>query len=181
MVGLGNPGPKYTGTRHNVGFEVVERLSGSCAWESARLFDHTQVTIRSRTVHLIKPTTFMNDSGLAVSDALTRLSGSLRNVLVLVDDINLNPGGIRIRRSGSEGGHNGLRSIAASVGSDEFTRVRLGIGGVPPGVSQINHVLGQFETQESPRIARMILRAADAVRTWCDAGVDVAMNAFNRR
>ena len=123
----------------------------------------------------------MNDSGLAVSAALDRFSCTLRDALVLVDDIHLSVDGIRVRRSGSEGGHNGLRSITASVESEDFARIRLGVGEVPTGVSQMDYVLGQFETQESRRINRMISRAADAVRTWCGAGVEVAMNAHNRR
>ena len=178
---MGNPGPRFKGTRHNVGYEVVNRLCGACVWRPAKHYDHAVVTIRSRTVDLIKPTTYMNDSGLAVEAAMSRFGSRLQNVVVLVDDIHVAVGGLRIRRAGSEGGHNGLRSIVASLGSDEFARVRLGVGKVPPEVSQINYVLGQFETQELHRVTQMISWAADAVRTWCGAGVDVAMNSFNRR
>lgn len=132
-------------------------------------------------MRLIKPTTYMNDSGVAVAAALEHFDSALRNVLVLVDDIHLDVGRTRVRRSGSDGGHNGLRSIVDAVGSEDFARVRLGVGEVPPDVSQIDFVLGRFGTQELQRVEAMYDRAAEAVRTWCGAGVDVAMNAFNRR
>ncbi len=180
-MGLGNPGPKYVGARHNIGFEVVSRLSGSTQWESRQSFDHTCVTIRSRPVLLIKPTTYMNDSGLAVEDALSWSGGTLRDVLILVDDIHLAVGRARVRRSGSEGGHNGLRSIGWVLKSDDFPRVRLGVGEVPSGISQIDYVLGAFDTTELPEVERMVDRAAEAVRAWCGSGVEAAMNTTNGR
>ena len=181
VVGLGNPGPKYEGTRHNVGFDVVDLLSAGTGWSTSGRFSFSETTLRSRPAYLVKPLTYMNDSGLAVSDALDQFRCRLDDAIILVDDINLDVGRTRVRRSGSEGGHNGLRSIIESVGSDQFARVRLGVGGVPSGCSQIEYVLGRFEQTEFGQVDEMILRAADAVRSWCGAGVEVAMNTFNRR
>ena len=181
MVGLGNPGPKYAKTRHNVGFRVVDHLAGARPWATRELYDHASTTIRSHTVRLVRPTTFMNDSGLAVSDAMDRFGSKPDDVLVLVDDIHLDVGRIRVRRGGSKGGHNGLRSIVAALESDAFPRVRMGVGEVPGDQTQIEYVLGEFDTNEVVLVELMVLRAADAVRTWCYAGVESAMNSFNGR
>ena len=128
----------------------------------------------------------MNDSGLAVRDALTlfagqEFSGTLRDVLILVDDIHLAVGRTRVCRSGSEGGHNGLRSIVAVLETDTFSRIRLGVGKVPAGVPQIDYVLGQFKTLEQHRVQQLIRRGTEAVRYWCSDGVEITMNLFNVR
>lgn len=121
----------------------------------------------------------MNDSGLAVRAAVDASSSTLSDVLILVDDIHLDVGRTRVRRSGSDGGHNGLRSILANVENDGFARVRLGVGSVPDGHSQIDFVLGRFSQSESNLVFEMIGRASEAVRSWCGDGVEVAMNQFN--
>jgi PTH1 family peptidyl-tRNA hydrolase len=173
---LGNPGSRYVGTRHNIGFEVVESIAGKSSWVSEKTFDYAKVTIRSRPVTLVKPTTFMNDSGLAVRDVMARSSGTLADLIVLIDDIHLDVGRIRVRRSGSEGGHNGLRSIVSSLSDNGFARVRLGVGKVPEGTSPIGHVLAPFEVAHT-----IIHKSADAVRTWCSDGIELSMNSFNNK
>ena len=177
-MGLGNPGPKYAGTRHNVGFEVVSHLAGSCEWASRSPFDHVLVTIRSRPVHLTKPTTFMNDSGLAVSAILQETDIALQDIIVVVDDIHLDMGRIRIRRRGSDGGHNGLRSIIAHVGTDEFSRLRIGIGEAPPGTAT-DFVLTRFRPSERERMAEAYLNATDCAEDWWSLGAVEAMNRHN--
>lgn len=123
----------------------------------------------------------MNDSGLAVREAMTALDLDVESLLVLVDDIHLDVGRTRVRRGGSDGGHNGMRSIVDTIGSDAFVRIRMGVGAVPQGMSQIDHVLGKFDASEVQRVDGMVARAAEAVRTWCADGVEVAMNLFNGR
>lgn len=178
-MGLGNPGPKYAGTRHNVGFEVASHLAGSCEWASRSHFDHVLVTIRSRPVHLTKPTTFMNDSGLAVSAILQETDIALQDIIVVVDDIHLDMGRIRIRRRGSDGGHNGLRSIISSVGSDDFPRLRLGVGHPNNDSELIDHVLSDFDPGEKKAIEKSIRTAAEAVRCFWSEGIDQVMNRYN--
>jgi PTH1 family peptidyl-tRNA hydrolase len=159
----------------------VEFLAGSGLWISEKTFDYAEVTIRSRPVTLVKPTTSMNDSGVGLHDVMARSSAKLSDLVVLVDDINLDVGRIRIRRSGSDGGHNGLRSIILSLADDGFGRVRLGVGKVPEGVSQIDHVLGRFGSDHLDIASDVIRRSAEAIRTWCADGVELSMNLFNSR
>ena len=123
----------------------------------------------------------MNDSGVAVRDVLKRFGCSVSDLIVLVDDINLDVGRIRIRESGSDGGHNGLASISSLMRSDDYVRVRLGVGTVPDDSSQIDFVLGQFEKNEFSQVSTMFQNAADAVRSWCSDGVGITMNLFNGR
>ena len=139
------------------------------------------VTIRSRPVHLIEPSTFMNDSGLAVSAILQETDIPLQDIIVLVDDIHLDMGRIRIRRRGSDGGHNGLRSVISILSDDGFARVRLGVGEVPVATSRIDYVLRRFEMTELQQAKSLIRRGVDAVRSWCADGVETTMNSFNGR
>ena len=158
---------------------MVNHLAGSCEWTSRQHFDHAVVTIRSRPVHLIEPTTFMNDSGLAVSAILQETDIPLQDIIVLVDDIHLDMGRIRIRRRGSDGGHNGLRSILSSVGSDDFPRLRLGVGRPDRDFELIDHVLSDFDPDEMKVIEKSIRAAADAVTCWCSESIEEAMNRYN--
>ena len=128
---------------------------------------------------LVKPTTFMNDSGLAVSDLLQETHIALQDVLVVVDDIHLDIGRIRIRRRGSDGGHNGLRSIISSLGSDDFPRLRLGVGRPGHDFELIDHVLSDFGPEEMKVIKKSIRTAADAVTFWCSEDIDKVMNRYN--
>ena len=183
VAGLGNPGERYRGTRHNVGFEVVDLIARrqSLLFESAPA-DAVEARWRRTDdpVVIAKPLTFMNLSGETVA-ALTRYyrvpDGDL---LVVCDDVNLPLGRLRIRRTGSEGGHNGLRSIAAALGTTDYGRLRIGVGRGDDRQDLADYVLARFDTDEREDIERAIVRAADAVEMWVERGVDAVMNVYNR-
>ena len=183
VAGLGNPGAKYRGTRHNVGFEVIDLLAARhrLMFEAAPA---DAVFARWRrpeeVVLLVKPLTFMNVSGRAVA-ALTRYyKMNVDDTLMVCDDVNLPLGRLRIRASGSEGGHNGLRSIAAELGTIDYARLRIGVGRGDTRRDLADHVLARFESEEQPGIETAIARAADAVESWLVDGLAKTMNSFNR-
>ncbi len=182
VVGLGNPGPEYAETRHNLGFKVIETLEDALGIEvkqrkfNARLGEGWHA---GRKVILMKPWTFMNRSGAPVATAVGFYKLDVRDLMVIVDDMALETGVLRIRAGGSAGGHNGLADIIQKLGTDEFARCRVGIG-ARPGEQAVGHVLGRPESEEKPFLNRAILRARDAVRCWLDVGVDKTMNEFNR-
>lgn len=182
IVGLGNPGPEYRMTRHNVGFRVADRLAER--WDA----EFTREKYRSlvaeavcdgERVLLIKPLTFMNRSGEAVSRALRYTSVDRRDMLVVVDDVNLGLGGVRLRAEGSAGGHNGLKSIIAALGSEDFPRLRIGVGRDRAGESLVDHVLSGFASREQPEVEAMLARGAEAAERFVTHGIERAMNDFN--
>lgn len=181
IIGLGNPGPEYAGTRHNVGFMVVEllaqrhRIPLKEAKHGARVGEGS---IAGEPVALAKPLTFMNLSGRAVRPLMHRYSLTPEQVIVVYDDADLPLGKIRLRARGSAGGHGGLKSIIASLGSSEFPRVRIGIGRSAGG-DMIDHVLSRFGHGERPVVEAAIERAADAVEAIVTHGIEAAMNRFN--
>jgi peptidyl-tRNA hydrolase, PTH1 family len=181
VVGLGNPGPEYADTRHNVGFMVVDRLASrhriavKSNQHGARF---GQGVIAGEPVALVKPLTFMNLSGRAVTPLLNRHSLPPENLLVVYDDADLPLGKIRVRARGSAGGHGGLKSIISSLGSSEFPRVRIGIGRSSGG-DLVDHVLGGFRGKERELIDHALERATDAVEYALAHGVEAAMNHFN--
>jgi PTH1 family peptidyl-tRNA hydrolase len=181
IVGLGNPGKDYAGTRHNVGFRVVDLLGQrwniSLAGEKFHAWFGAG-EIGGQRVALLKPTTFMNRSGRAVLAAGKFYQLELADLLVVSDDVALDPGRLRIRKQGSAGGHNGLADIIQRIGSDVFCRVRIGIGNAA-GAVRSSHVLGRFESDEQALMDSSIARAADAVEAWVSSGPDAAMNRFN--
>lgn len=181
VVGLGNPGPRYAQTRHNVGFMVVDqvlrRCSGSKVQEKfAGVF--SRVFIDEQPVGFLKPTTFMNLSGVAVEQAINFYKLPLESLLVVTDDMALAPGKLRLRRCGTAGGHNGLDSIRRHLASENFPRLRVGIGrsDLPDSA---DYVLAGFSDQQWPSISAALDRAAEAVRCWLCQGIDEAMNTFN--
>lgn len=180
IVGLGNPGPKYAGTRHNVGFDVVDELARR--WQigmGAEKF-HAWFGVgefRGERVGLMKPTTYMNRSGQAVVAAGQFYKLELTDLMVVVDDLALPVGKLRIRKSGSAGGHNGLEDIVTRAGSDAWCRLRIGIG-ARVGDPKV-YVLGEFDETEKPIIDAAVKKAADAVECWVAEGPDQAMNKFN--
>jgi PTH1 family peptidyl-tRNA hydrolase len=186
VAGLGNPGERHRLTRHNVGFRVVDLLAdrwgltgqGRVRDGAARL--EVQLTDPEERVLLVKPLKYMNLSGGPVRAAL-RQSGAdpVEDLLVVTDDVDLPLGRLRLRRDGSAGGHNGLRDIIASLGSNEFNRLRVGIG--RPGTSRVtvNHVLATFKPAERELATESIAVAADAVEAWLREGIESAMNEFN--
>jgi PTH1 family peptidyl-tRNA hydrolase len=181
VVGLGNPGSKYQGTRHNVGFEVVDRLarSGSPASFSAKFEGRlAEIEIDYRRVLLLKPETFMNLSGRSVGQVVRFYKLSLDDVLVVCDDLSLPLGKLRIRTGGSDGGQKGLRDITAHLGTDQFPRLRIGIGD-QDDVDAADFVLSQFRSAERKVIEDAFILASQAVAVWVTQGIDTAMNRFN--
>jgi len=186
ICGLGNPGERYLLTRHNVGFRVVDLLADRWALTGAgRVRDGAAVLETTLPepigrLLLVKPQRFMNLSGSALKAAMRQTDADpATDLLVITDDADLPLGKVRLRRSGSAGGHNGLRDIIASLGSNEFNRLRVGIG--RPGSSRVtvDHVLATFKPGERELATESIAAAADAVETWLRDGMEAAMNEFN--
>ena len=179
VVGLGNPGPRYAATRHNIGFMVVDRLAaeGSGRWVDQDHSQAAQVQLANQQVLLVKPQTFMNRSGIAVAAFQERLGAAPEEVLVLLDDFLLDFGRLRLRRGGSDGGHNGLASILEHLNTSRVPRLRLGIGAPPPGEDSIDYVLGLFGAKE--QVAGLVERGCQAVEACAHEGIDKAMNQFN--
>ena len=183
VVFLGNPGPKYTGTRHNAGFAVAAELSRRLNTDIHRLKSRAltaKVTLGGKEVLLVMPQTFMNLSGEAVRPLADFYKVSPDHILVVSDEIALPPGRIRLRPSGSAGGHNGLKSIIQHLGTDAFPRLRLGVGAPPhPDFDMPDWVLGVIRNEDAEAFASAVKRAADAVEFCVEHGVESAMNKFN--
>jgi len=182
VVGLGNPGRPYAGTRHNVGFDVIDALieRHRLDWESAPA-DALLAKWRAASVLLVKPLTFMNLSGPAIGDLLRFYKIELTDLFVVVDDVNLELGRLRARPSGSAGGHNGLKSIITAFGSEEFARLRVGVGRGDNRRDLADHVLAKFDPEERTIVAEMVGRAADATELFIADGIGPVMNRFNRK
>ncbi len=181
VVGLGNPGNKYSGTRHNVGFAVLDHLlrNEPGVWKKSPYQAETrEAAFHGTNVLLAKPTTFMNLSGEAVQSLMTVYRSAPESLLVIHDDLDLPVGALRLRRAGGSGGHHGLDSIMSLIGSD-FCRLRLGIGKPAQRGEGERYVLEKFSDTDLPIIQEMTDRAAKAVECWLKDGLDVAMNAFN--
>jgi peptidyl-tRNA hydrolase, PTH1 family len=182
IVGLGNPGPRYSHTRHNAGFSVIAELgrrhSLSAASRGPAIVG--EGTILGQRVALAQPTTMMNDSGRAVAQLRKKHNiWNLEDLIVVYDELDLPLGTVRVRAQGSAGGHNGMKSIIQAVGGQDFARIRVGIGRPPGGRDPIEHVLSRFKPDEKPLMDEAISRAADAVESWIDVGIDETMNRFN--
>ena len=183
ILGIGNPGARYEGTRHNVGFRVLDRLAArSGASLARRRFQARVETVRwdGQTVLLVKPQTYVNRSGEAARAACDYYGVPPGSLLVVVDDVNLPPGKLRFRTQGSAGGHLGLDSLIEQLGTDAFCRLRVGVGS-PPHLEQdlVDHVLSRFAPEEQESIAAAIERAADGCRCWVAEGIEPSMNRFN--
>lgn len=181
VVGLGNPGSKYEGTRHNIGFEVIDRLAaGGSGAKFTRKFDGliAEAEIDFRRVLLLKPETFMNLSGRSVGQALRFYKFDPADLLVVCDDLSLPLGKLRIRGGGSDGGQKGLRDIAAHLGTEDYPRLRIGIG-ERWAVDAADFVLSRFRSAERPVIDDALILASQAVAVWVSQGLDAAMNRFN--
>ena len=179
IVGLGNPGPKYAGTRHNVGFVVIDEMArrASVGFEPAPA-DALMARVRSSDLLLAKPMTFMNASGQAIGELLRYFKIDVADLLVVVDEVQLPLGKVRARARGSAGGHNGLKSVVQHIG-DEFARLRLGVGRGESRRDLADHVLAKFEKDEAEDVARMIERATDASEVFVTSGIAAVMNQFN--
>jgi peptidyl-tRNA hydrolase, PTH1 family len=184
LVGLGNPGPDHARTRHNVGFLVadeVARLYG-CAF-TVRKFaaEIAEATAGIETIWILKPQTYMNHSGESVGPALRYWRLDLEDLVVVHDDLELEPFRVQVKVGGGHGGHNGLKSVTAHVGSPEYVRVRVGVGRPPPLADPADYVLGRFGKGEEKELAECVAWAAQAARTAVKSGAVKAMNQFNRR
>ena len=181
IVGLGNPGAEYVATRHNVGFEVVDELARRWQvklkkWRKVG----TLALAKDHDALLMEPATFMNSSGEAVLSVGSFYKVNLADWLIVVDDVNLPLGRVRMRKMGSAGGHNGLKSVIQHLGPD-FARLRIGVGRGDPKWDLADHVLARFEPEERKSVEEAIGRAADAVETFVTEGIEPAMNRFNAR
>lgn len=180
IVGLGNPGPKYAGTRHNAGFMCVDRLAeraGVALNDKRKSALLGEGRLGGKRLVLVKPRTFMNISGEAVRYAMDRYRVRAESVLIVLDDLDLPLGRIRVRAGGGSGGHNGLNSINAALGTQDYARLRIGIG--RPQGETVGYVLGAFTPEEAPEAEAAITRAADAAEAWLTHGVNYAMDQFN--
>ncbi|MEO7273586.1 MAG: aminoacyl-tRNA hydrolase [Vicinamibacterales bacterium] len=182
IVGLGNPGRKYAGTRHNVGFDALDVLADRhrLEWASGPT-DALVAKWRASGALLAKPLTFMNLSGHPIGELLRFFKIDPVDLLVIVDDVALDLGRLRARPSGSAGGHNGLKSLIGQLGSDTFARLRVGVGRGDARRDLADHVLAKFEPEERPIIAEAAARAADAAELFVTEGIGVVMNRFNRK
>lgn len=182
IAGLGNPGEKYDGTRHNAGFSVIDELADKYNISVDTLKHKGLIgkgTIGGEKVILVKPLTYMNESGQCIREVLDYYKADIDDLIVIFDDISLEPGKLRIRPKGSAGGHNGIKSIIAHLGSDSFKRVKFGVGSKPAGWDLADWVLARFPKQEEPLLSESRNKACDAVECILTQGVGSAMNKYN--
>ncbi len=182
IAGLGNPGREYAQTKHNVGFMLVDALAarwGVTSWQEKSEALVAEVRRGAEKVLLVKPQTYMNESGRALGPLMHFYKLEPEDLIVCHDDMDIPCGTIRIRKKGSAGGHNGIKSILAHVGDEHFARVRVGIGRPAPGWTVVNHVLAPFAAEDAPKIQAAIEYLLPAVECIVDDDVDMAMNRFN--
>lgn len=183
IVGLGNPETKYDGTRHNIGFEVVDHLArtlGGSFSAGRGNFRFAKVSCAGGPLLLVKPMTYMNLSGQAVVAAMNFYKLTREELLVVCDDVNIPLGSIRIRAKGSAGGQNGLKNIILSLGSEEFARLRVGVGQEKMPASLSSFVLSKFGEEERPTVERVVRVCGEAVRAFASQGVEYSMTSFNK-
>ena len=184
IFGLGNYGPKYAGTRHNMGFDTVTRLSDR--WDIPLDVKRFKGLCgfgwyKGEKVILIQPQTYMNNSGECVREICDFFKLTNRDIIVIYDDISLPPGQLRLRPKGSAGGHNGIKSVIAHLGSEVFDRVKIGVGEKPAEWDLADYVLSRFDKEDEPKIRDAIDRAAQAVESIISDGLEAAMGEFNRK
>lgn len=181
IVGLGNIGPEYELTRHNIGFLTLDRLADKkgANFEPGRLASKCDIKHRGRTLHLIKPSTYMNLSGKAVNYWMKELKVGIENTLIVTDDIALPFESLRMRAKGSDGGHNGLKNIAEVLGTTQYSRLRMGIGSEFSKGSQVDYVLSNFEQAEIKLLPGIMDRASDMILSFCSIGISRTMSQFN--
>lgn len=182
IVGLGNPGSKYAGTRHNIGFELIDTLASrlSAPLKAGKgLYYEGKGRQGDHQIILLKPTTYMNNSGDAVQQALQWYKLNPEECLVCYDDLNIDTGTLRLRPGGSAGGHNGIKDVIRKLGTDNFPRLRIGIGDSFRDGQQVQYVLSPFDSNQRELVDIAIEKAADAVLSFAEEGIDTAMNKFN--
>ena len=181
VAGLGNIGDEYAHTRHNIGFDVVDHFSAvhGVAFQTGRLANVSRVRIKGRTIVCIKPTTYMNLSGRSVRYWMDAEKVPLERLIVVLDELALPLSGIRLKMRGSDGGHNGLKSIQESLGTQEYPRLRFGIGNDYPKGMQVEYVLGRWREAELPLVRLKIAKCAELIESFVFSGPDATMTAFN--
>lgn len=182
IVCLGNIGEEYAGTRHNAGFMVGDTIASEAGvpFSSCRYGDMAMVKVKNCELMLLKPSTYMNLSGVAVRFWMNKEKLPLENLLVIVDDLSLPFGHIRIRERGSDAGHNGLKNIAEQLGTQNYARLKFGVGNDFPKGGQIDFVLGRFPEEERRQLPEKLKRASEAVKAFCLSGAAFAMNHYNK-
>ena len=184
IVGLGNPGPEYDATRHNVGWWAVDRLAHD--WNLGRFEQQGRALISEGTaagtkVRLIKPLTYMNRSGQALKGVAGLVGFDVTSdLLVVVDETALDVGRVRLRKKGGTGGHNGLESVMQAIGHGQYARIRIGVGASPQGVRLSDWVLSEMSAEDEEKVVAALTAVTDAARVWIKEGIDAAMNRFNR-
>ena len=183
IAGLGNIGPEYQETRHNIGFMVVDALAKAfdTSFEDHRYGFTSTIRIKGQQLILLKPSTYMNLSGNAVRYWLQKENIPIENLLVVVDDIALPFGTLRLKGKGSDAGHNGLKHIAATLGTQEYARLRFGIGNDFPRGGQIDYVLGHFTDEQMQAMPERLETAGEIVKSFCLSGIDFTMNQYNKK
>lgn len=182
IVGLGNPGMQYATTRHNIGFEAIDTIADMNHISLNKNKFKAQIgegTIGGERVVLMKPQTYMNLSGESVSGCKAWYKIDTKDIIIIYDDVTLAPGQLRLRKTGSAGGHNGIKSIIQHLGGDVFPRVKIGVGEKPPGWDLADHVLGRFTEEEMKLVAPRLKDVSDAVEMIIKKDIDVAMNNYN--
>lgn len=182
IVGLGNIGQEYADTRHNIGFMVLDQMAkeADVKFSTMRLAAYTEMNYKGRSLHLIKPTTYMNLSGKAVSYWMQDLKIPIENVLIIVDEIALPFGKLRIKPKGSAGGHNGLKSVEGLLGSNEYARLRFGVGDNFPKGRQVDYVLSGFDDDEIPELPALIDKSINMIKSFATIGIELTMTNFNK-
>lgn len=183
IVGLGNIGSEYRDTRHNIGFRVLDAFAkaSNLVFEDRRYGFITRTSIKGRELILLKPSTFMNLSGNAVRYWMQKEKIPLENLLIVVDDLALPCGVLRLKGKGSDAGHNGLKHIASILGTQQYARLRVGIGDDFPRGRQVDYVLGEFSAQEWQVFEEHIPEAIEIIKSFCLAGITITMNQFNKK
>lgn len=181
VVGLGNIGSEYAGTRHNVGFMVLDAWAkaSNIVFRTERYGDVAEVSFKGRNITLLKPSTYMNLSGNAVRYWVAKLKLPLENLIVICDDLNLPFGTLRMRKKGSDGGHNGLKNIQELIGTQEYPRIRIGIGNYFQKGGQVNFVIGEMSEEEKNAMPEICDQVINGVKAFTTIGIDRAMNSFN--
>ena len=183
VVGLGNIGAEYANTRHNMGFMVLDAWAqaSNISFESGRYGSTATISFKGRKFHLLKPSTYMNLSGKAVRYWMNELKIPVENLLVISDDLNIPFGTLRLRKNGSAGGHNGLTNINELIGTQDYARIRVGIGNDFGRGQQVGYVLGELSKDEVEQMADISKRVIDGVKAWATIGPDRAMNTVNTK
>ena len=183
IVGLGNIGPEYQDTRHNIGFTILDAFAkaSNVFFADNRYGATATVKLKGKTLVLLKPSTFMNLSGNALRYWMQKENIPLENVLIIVDDLALPFGTLRLKSKGSDAGHNGLKHIAATLGTTNYARLRFGIGNEFPRGGQIDFVLGHFEEEDWKTMDERLKTAGEIIKSFCLAGIDITMNQFNKK